>query len=159
MLLYACVFTRIGMNTTIRDGGLSTGKQGGFMEILNKIMPLILTAIMSVNLSGCGNSTGANGSPPAETSAAHVEKSENVIIADDSPKTNEQQYKELSAFDITDWKLEDLTHNIIVDEYSLSFPCKINELPMAFTVIEADEKRDLPATVLRLDSWIVMHLR
>ena len=40
------------------------------MEILNKIMPLILTAIMSVNLCGCGNSTGANGSQPAETSAA-----------------------------------------------------------------------------------------
>ncbi len=117
------------------------------MEISNKIMPLILTAIMSINLSGCGNSTGANDSQPAETSATHVEKTENVIITDDTPKTNEQQYKELSAFDITDWKLEDLTHNIIVDEYSLSFPCKINELPMAFTVIEADEKRDLPARI------------
>ncbi len=46
------------------------------MEILNKIMPLILTAIMSVNLSGCGN-TGTNGSQPAETSSATIVTDEN----------------------------------------------------------------------------------
>ena len=56
------------------------------MEILNKILPLILTAIMSVNLSGCGNSTDADGSQPAETSAAiaHIDESEtNYITTDD----------------------------------------------------------------------------
>ncbi len=36
------------------------------MEVLNKILPFILTAIMSINLSGCGN-TVANGSQPAST--------------------------------------------------------------------------------------------
>ena len=46
------------------------------MEVLNKILPLILIAIMSMNLSGCGN-TGADGSQPAETSSATIVTDEN----------------------------------------------------------------------------------
>ncbi|MCR5806915.1 MAG: hypothetical protein K6G68_07770 [Oscillospiraceae bacterium] len=125
------------------------------MEVLNKALPLILTAIMSMNLSGCDN-TGANGSQPAETSAAHVEKSENVIITDDNPKTNEQQYKELSSFDITDWHIEDITSNIIIDGNTFSLPYNIDDLPADFSVLNEDKNNDLPDRLKYKDDVIAI---
>ena len=48
------------------------------MEVLNKIMPLILTAIMSVNLSGCGN-TGADDSSIRSDAVTHSDIGENGV--------------------------------------------------------------------------------
>ena len=84
------------------------------MEVLNKIMPLILTAIMSVNLSGCGNSSGANGSQPAETSAVTA-----------------QYVDEERPFE--------LTNSIIIDGHEYSLPTDLEALSES-VIVNKDAK-------------------
>ena len=78
------------------------------MEVLNKIMPLILTAIMSMNLSGCGNSTSADGSQPAETNAAV------------------QSVDEERPFE--------LTNSIIIDGHEYSLPTDLESFDKYFII-------------------------
>ncbi len=83
------------------------------MEVLNKILPLILTAIMSMNLSGCGNSTEANGSQPAETSMAV------------------QSVDEERPFE--------LTNSIIIDGHDYSLPTNLETLSES-VIVNKDAK-------------------
>ncbi|MBQ3918865.1 MAG: hypothetical protein II695_04255, partial [Oscillospiraceae bacterium] len=100
------------------------------MEVLNKILPLILTAIMSVNLSGCGNSTGANGSQTAETDVSiNTVSTESVSKATDTHEGYRiATYDEIVKFDIQDHSYDEFKSSLYIDGILLSVPCKISDL-------------------------------
>ena len=95
------------------------------MEVLNKILPLILTAIMSVNLSGCGNTNSFDQSAKAIEVTARSE----INIDKSSHK-----YDEVVKFDITSWELSDIASNIEFDNFSFSLPTSIQELENHFLI-------------------------
>ncbi len=110
------------------------------MEVLNKILPLILAAIMSVNLSGCGNSTGANGSQPAETNAATI-------------VTDENGNKVATAADFS---------KVTICGTEFTMPCKASDFTGDFSVDNKSEKwnsysicyKDSPVAILGYDEDI-----
>ncbi len=77
------------------------------MEVLNKILPLILTAIMSINLSGCGNSTVTNDTNTvptlSETSSSSSYISENITA-------------------------DSFCSLLMINGKTISFPCTVSEL-------------------------------
>ncbi len=79
------------------------------MEVLNKIMPLILTAIMSVNLSGCGN-TGADDTSIRSDAVTHSDIGENGVCLPDG------------------YTMEDLLNGFKINGKSLSYPITIDGL-------------------------------
>jgi hypothetical protein len=77
------------------------------MEVLNKIMPLILTAIMSMNLSGCGN-TGADDASIRSDAVTHSDIGENGVCLPDG------------------YTMEDLLNGFKINGKSLSYPITID---------------------------------
>ncbi|MCR5806917.1 MAG: hypothetical protein K6G68_07780 [Oscillospiraceae bacterium] len=86
------------------------------MEVLNKILPLILTAIMSMNLSGCGNSTGANDASIRSDVITQPDMGENEVCLPDG------------------YTMEDLLNGIKINGKSLSYPTTIN------TILTCDDR-------------------
>ena len=107
------------------------------MEVLNKIIPLILAAIMSVNLSGCGNSTGANGSQPAETSSTQGSKSTD-LHAEQAPL----EYPKPQPIPESGWTYETLSNLFWVNGNYISLPCSFNDLGDGFDISTDSYFRD-----------------
>ncbi len=103
------------------------------MEVLNKIIPLILTAIMSVNLSGCGNGTGANGSQPAETSSSTAGTLVTEVADDYDPTKDEN----LKAPDRNDFA------KITICGREFDMPCEIEDFDGDFSYKGSTNKRPI----------------
>ena len=107
------------------------------MEVLNKILPLILTAIMSINLSGCRSLNDTDVTD--QTNAAVTELSVSEVSTETTTKSADihegyriATYDEIVEFDIQDHSYDDYKSSLYIDGVLLSIPCKISDLDEHF---------------------------
>ncbi|MBQ5316920.1 MAG: hypothetical protein J6I96_05140 [Oscillospiraceae bacterium] len=84
------------------------------MEVLNKIIPLLLTVVMSVNMTGC------RGTAEPTASAAHTTS---VTVEQTDTKSETTANKELKQVSV-----KEFTENIYIDGKHIKFPCTFGEL-------------------------------
>ena len=126
------------------------------MEALNKVLPLMFAAIVSMNLSGCGDSTGANSGQPSETGSEMVgieQKStgtvdtvseSDTIQSDDYDPTTDKRLKEPSWDDFS---------KITICGQEFDMPLNVDDFTGEFQIKEGKEGE---YAILYQDSIIVI---
>ena len=110
------------------------------MEVLNKLMPLLMALVMSVNLSGCGNRAGA-------------ESGQSETTVSTSTVTDENGNKVATAADFS---------KVTICGTEFTMPCKASDFKGDFYVDTKSEKwnqfsicyKDTPVAILKFDEDI-----
>lgn len=88
------------------------------MRAFNKIVPMILIVFMSMNMSGCGNSTGTNAGQPEETST----EVRSVDEGDNSDSGSSEMFSRVTVYGT-----------------KFTMPCDVNDFKGDFSVKKSKE--------------------
>ena len=120
----------------------------------NKILSMLAILAVAVNMVGCA--------PP--NSAAPVEATEQIVVettaeaAETSSPTSSENTQLITEFEITDWTMEELVSDMVVDNHTFSLPCSLNEINTDYKIdtVYFEDIQKTSGTILNNDKEIAI---